>query len=144
MIEVLNYKAYCETIEVEGVKPRIDNFKENMAFNIKHNTVKEKVKSILRKDKYSRKNDFYLCLLYWIQNGDITMNVDFKDFKKICKPETISRIRRELISDAKKGNNELKWLLNDLETLDERDNLYNLNHDYYQDKNNSKIAEVIK
>ena len=145
MIEVKG-REY-ETIEKVGnrqTEPRYTNFKESMTFNTKHNTVKEKVKSILRKDRYSRKNDFYLCLLYWIQNGDIQMKVDFKDFKKITKPETISRIRRELISEAKKGNKELKYLLNDEEILEERENLYNLNHQYYKEKNESEVASYIK
>ena len=145
MIEVKG-REY-ETIEKVGnrqTEPRYTNFKESMTFNTKHNTVKEKVKSILRKDRYSIKNDFYLCLIYWIQNGDIQMKVDFKDFKKITKPETISRIRRELISEAKKGNKELKYLLNDEEILEERENLKTLNQAYYQEKKNSEVASYVK
>ena len=134
------------TIEKKGnnPEPNLDRFKESMNFNTKHNTVKEKVRSLLRQDTYARKNYFYLCLLYWVQNGDITMNIDFKDFSKITKPETISRICRELISEAKNGDESLKWLLKDELTLNQRNELQNLNHDYYQDKNNTKLAEVIK
>jgi len=143
MIEVKS--KHTETIEKLGNRQVEPNyFKESMTFNTKHNTVKEKVQAILRKDKYSRKNDFYLCLVYWIQNGDIQMKVDFKDFKKITKPETISRIRRELISEAKKGNKELKYLLNDEETLYERENLKTLNQAYYQEKRNSEVASYVK
>jgi len=143
MIEVKS--KHTETIEKLGNRQVEPNyFKESITFNTKHNTVKEKVQSILRKDKYSRKNDFYLCLVYWIQNGDIQMKVDFKDFKKITKPETISRIRRELISEAKKGNKELKYLLNDEEILEERENLKTLNQAYYQEKKNSEVASYVK
>ena len=150
MIEIKQFRQ-IETIEKLGdldkinkPKPNYDNFKESMTFNTKHTTVKEKVRSILRKDRYARKNYFYLCLLYWVQNGDIQMNIDFKDFKSITKPETISRCCRELVSEAKQGNNELKWLLNDTEILEQRNELEQLNHDYYQDKKNSEIAKIAK
>lgn len=133
-----------EKLSTKTDKPSYDYFKESMAFNTRHNTVKEKVRSILRKDKYARKNYFYLCLLYWVQNGDIQMKVDFKDFSKITKPETISRCCRELVSEAKKGVKELSWLLNDEETLNNRNELSELNRGYYQDKNNSELAKVIK
>ena len=137
-----------EKIEFQGKTktdyPSYDNFKESMLFNTKHITVKEKVKSILRKDKYARKNYFYLCLLYWVQNGDITMKIDFKDFSKITKPETISRCCRELVSEAKKGNQELKWLLNNEEVLNEREYLREMNHAYYQDLNNSNYSKNVK
>lgn len=132
-----------ETIEQPKIRPREENFKESMLFDTKHKTVKAKVQSILRKDKYARKNYFYLCLLYWVQNGDITMNIDFKDFEKITKPETISRCCRELVSDARKGNQDLKWLLNDTDTLDERESNQELNRNYYYNKNiNEKSFEL--
>ena len=125
-----------EKIEKVGnlPEPNINKFKESMNFNTKHNNVKDKVRSLLRQDKYARRNYFYLCLLYWVQNGDITMNIYFKDFKKITKPETISRVCRELVSEAKKGDKDLKWLLNDEDILNERDNLKQLNHNYYKNK----------
>jgi len=107
-------------------------FKESIDFTLKHNHVKERVLSILKGDKYARKNDFYLCLVYWIKCGFIKMEIDFKDFNKITKPESISRCRRELISLAKKGNKELQFLLKDSETLNKRDNLQRLNREYYQ------------
>ena len=143
MIEVKQYKQ-IETIEKEGVRPNERNFKESNTFSIKHNTVKDKVKSLVRFDKYARKDRFYLCLLYWIKNGDITMNVDFKDFKKITKPETITRCFRELKEQANNGNKELRWLLYDEENNEHCELMENLNHDYYQDKKNSEIAKVVK
>jgi hypothetical protein len=73
----------------------------------------------------------------------ITVNVDFKDFIAITKPESISRCRRQLINESK-SEPKLKWLLDDIETLSKRENLENLNHDYFQDLYNSKIAEVVK
>ena len=113
--------------------PNVDKFKET-DFALKHNTVKDRVKSILREDKYARKNDFYLCLYYWIKCGYIKMEIDFKDFDKITKPETISRIRRELISQAKEGDEELQYLLDDTETLDKRETLKQLNQSYYSNE----------
>lgn len=112
--------------------PSLEKFKESADFSLKHQKVKDRVLSILREDKYSRKNDFYLCLLYWIKCGFIKMEVDFKDFDRITKPETISRVRRELISEAKHGVKELNFLLSDEETLEKRENLQELNKDYYK------------
>lgn len=132
MVEIINYGKSIETFE----EPRLlknpsHHFNESSDFSIKHKKVKDRVLSILKSDKYSRKNDFYLCLSYWIKCGFIKMQVDFKDFGKITKPESISRCRRELITEAKKGNNELNFLLTDKEILEERENLKELNEEYY-------------
>ena len=89
-------------------------------FSLRHETVKNRVLSLLKFDKYARRNDFYLCLLYWIKSGMISVNVDFKDWNKITKPESISRARRELMSLAKKGHKDYSFLLKDEETSDIR------------------------
>jgi hypothetical protein len=116
MIEVKSKRI----IETYSCEPNKNNFKET-DFEIRHNTVKERVKSLLRKDKYARTNDFYLCLLYWISCGHITMNIDFKDWNKITKPESISRCRRQLLTMARRGDKELQFLLKDTKTLNDRD-----------------------
>lgn len=111
--------------EIIDKKDRVDTqlFKGNLHetdFSLRHEKVKDRVLSLLRMDKYNRKNDFFLCLNYWIRTGQISVNVDFKDWNKITKPESISRARRELISKAKHGDKELQFLLKDEETLETR------------------------
>ena len=142
MIEVKSKD--CEIIEKLGVRPNDNNFKESMDFKLKHNTVKSRVLSILRQDKYARKDDFYLCLLTWVKSGHIKLIVPLEDFNKINKPESISRCRRQLIEEAKKGNKELNFLLKDTETMELRENYKNLYHDYYQDKKIESDVQWIK
>jgi len=121
-------------VEVEKVidnKIRLNKLQESESFNIIHKNVKDRVLSILKGDKYSRKNDFYLCMVYWIKCGFIKMQIDLKDFDKVTKPESISRCRRELIKEAKEGNLDLQFLLKDKEVLDKRETLKELNRRYY-------------
>lgn len=141
MIEIKNRHKEREIIEKP--RPKISELKETN-FSLRHNTVKERVKSLLRSDKYSRQNDFYLCLLYWVKMGFITTHIELKDFSKITKPESISRCRRELLKDAKQGDKDLQFLLNDNETLNKRQDLELLNHDYYQKQKSSWMAGWIK
>ena len=108
-----------------------ERYTESDSFNILHNSVKDRVLSILKRDRLSRKNDMWLCLLYWIKSGQIKLVIPLSEFYKINKPESISRCRRELIKEAKSGVKELQFLLNDQETLLERENLKNLNTEYF-------------
>lgn len=110
--------------------PRKEVFKESSDFALKHNTLKSKVLQVLRQDKYTRKDDFYLCLKIWILSNHIKLIVPLEDFGKIYKPESISRIRREIFKEAK-TDPKLKWLFYDTETLDKREKLQELYHDYY-------------
>lgn len=125
-----------------NVEPNLKNFKET-DFASRHQKVKDRVLSILREDKYSRVDDFYLCLLYWVKTGQIQMKVDFKDFQHITKPESISRARRELYTEAR-TNPQLKYLLENKELLEKRKIEQSNYHDYFQDKNNSKRAKLLK
>ena len=122
-------------------KPNLDKFKET-DFSLRHEKVKDRVLSILKEDKYSRVDDFYLCLLYWVKTGQIKINVDFKDFKSITKPESISRARREIFTEAR-NDPKLKYLLNneatELRTLEESNY-----HDYYSDKKLGETASLVK
>lgn len=116
--------------QVESIEARPRKYNETN-FSIMHKKVKDRVLSILRGDKYARQNDFYLCLVYWIKCGFIKTEIDLKDLQNITKPESISRVRRELITQAKKGDAALQFLLKDEETLNERENLNQLNQGYY-------------
>lgn len=155
MVEIFNSRP-IQIIEKEGdpikilegqrkhkedkiVKPNLERFKET-EFSLRHEKVKDRVLSILREDKYSRIDDFYLCLLYWIKTGQIEMKVDFKDFKKITKPESISRCRREIFTMAKKDQ-KLKFLLENQDFRKDEEENY---HNYFQDKKLSREAESIK
>lgn len=127
MVEKIVPSKYqnVEKIEKNGIKltktelPNTDLHETD--FSLRHQKVKDRVLSILKGDKYARKNDFYLCLSYWIKTGMINVNVDFQEWNKITKPESISRCRRELMSLAKKGNKDYAFLLKDEETIDIRE-----------------------
>lgn len=121
-----------------------DNYKESMDFKFKHTTCKEIVKQILRQDKKARKDYSWLLLLVWIKQGAIKFIIPLEDYKKMYKPESVSRVCRELVESAKKGNKELKWLLNDEETLEKRENLQELNRGYFQDKKSGELAKIVK
>ena len=127
-----------EKIEKNGIKltktdlPK-DDLKET-DFSLRHERVKDRVLSILKGDKYARKNDFYLCLNYWIRTGMINVNVDFQEWNKITKPESISRARRELMSLAKRGNKDYAFLLKDEETIDVREKEEQNYKNYYGGK----------
>lgn len=143
MVEVLVKPV--EVVEKKGTFQPTDNcFKESNDFKYKHETLKSKVLQLLKQDKYARKDDFYLCLLTWVKSGHIKLIVPLEDFNKINKPESISRCRRQLIEEAKKGVKELNFLLKDTDTLELRENYKNLYHDYYQDKKISEEASYVK
>lgn len=102
-------------------RPDNKRIKESNDFSIKHDTIEKRVKSLLRYDKYARKDDLFLLLLYYVKCNMIKIIVPLEDFKKIHKPESITRAKRYLFEKAKKGDNELKWLLDDQETLKTRE-----------------------
>jgi hypothetical protein len=110
-----------------------ERYKDSIGFKFQHETLKSRVLSILRGDKQARKDDFWLCLMIWIKSDNIKLVIPLEDYHKIYKPESISRIRRELIAEAKSGVKELQFLLNNEEILEERDDLEELNHNYYHD-----------
>ena len=144
-VESKNQIRCPEIIESVGtLRPDYKRLNESDSFKYKHDTLKSKVLQLLKQDKYARKDDFYLCLLTWIKSGHIKLIIPLEDFNKIYKPESISRCRRRLIEEAKKGNKELKFLLKDTETMELRENYKNLYHDYYQDKKIESDVQWIK
>lgn len=102
-------------------RPNNTRLKQSDGFTIKHNTIEGRVKQILKQDKYSRRDDLWLLLLYYVKCNMIKIIVPLEDFKKIHKPESITRAKRHLFSKAKEGNKELQFLLRDKENLDIRD-----------------------
>ena len=121
-----------------------DNYKQSNDFKLKHTTLKEQVKQILRQDIQSRSDYTWLSIMIWIKQDAIKFIIPLEDYKKMYKPESISRVARELFEEARNGNKELNFLLKDTENLEKRENLQELNRGYFQDKNNIKLAEVIK
>lgn len=130
----------CLKQEIEST----DKYKKYLEFEEQHLTLKELIKKITYYDKEARNNYFYLCLLCWIKSNQIQLIVPLKNYDKLYKPESISRVYRELVTEAKAGNKELQYLLKDEETLNKRENLENFNHSYYQNINNSKVALEVK
>jgi hypothetical protein len=113
-------------------------------FERMHTTLKELIKHIVQYDKLARKDYVHLCWRVWILSNQVQIISPMKDYSKIYKPDSITRIYRELIRAAKRGEPELQYLLNDEETLNKRNNLENLNHNYYQEKNLTNQALIIK
>ena len=93
--------------------PSEDRVKESADFSLRFTNVKDRVASILRTDKFARRNDLWLCILYWVKMGQIKIIVPMEDFTKANDPETISRARRKLVEEAKNGAEELKFLLDE-------------------------------
>jgi len=138
-VELINKQIQTEKIEYP-----FSNYKESNDFKLKHLTLKNMVTQILKQDKLARKDYTWLLLLTWIKQGAIKFIIPLEDYGKMYKPESVSRVARELFTEAKKGNIELQFLLKDTETLDKRSNLENLNHDYYQEEKLSNLAVGLK
>jgi hypothetical protein len=113
-------------------------------FQRMHTTLKDLIKHIVKYDKLARKDYVHLCWRVWITSNQVQIISPMKDYSKIYKPDSITRIFRELIREAKKGKEELQFLLKDTETLDKRSNLENLNHEYYNEIKLSEQALIIK
>jgi len=148
----INYpRREIEVIEKVGTKvlsktsnPSFDRIKESMDFTQKHNSILERVKNIMRYDKYARKNYLWLLVLYYAKCNMIKILVPLEDFERANSPESIERCRREIYSMAKKGDKELKWLLDGKEFLEESIHTEELVKDYYREKINEERARVIK
>ena len=138
-IEIINRKIVTEKIEYP-----FSNYKESEDFKFKHLTCKDIVKQILKQDKLARKDYTWLLLLTWIKQGAVKLIIPLEDYGKMYKPESVSRVARELFTEARNGDIELQFLLKDTETIEKRDNLFNLNHDYYQDIKLSNQAMMLK
>ena len=136
MVEIINKQINIEKEE----KPKYDIHK----FEREHMTLKELVKHIVKYDKQSRKDYFALCLQVWLSANQIQFLIPMSSYNKIYKPDSITRIFRELMKQAKKGDPELQFLLKDTETLDKRSNLETLNHNYYNEIKLSEQALIIK
>jgi hypothetical protein len=136
--EVFNSKI-VETYEKKTSEIDLKRYKESNDFSLRQETIRNRVLSILKTDIKSRKDDMWLCLLYWIKCGHIKLVIPLEEFHKINKPESISRARRKLIEDAKKGDKSLHFLLNDTETLDLREEERVNYQEYYGKKEVSKL-----
>lgn len=124
--------------------PNNDRLKESMDFSLKHKTIKSSVLSILKSDKLARKDDFWLSLMFWIKHGHIKLVIPLEKYHEIKKPESISRCRREIFLDLKKGKYpKLKYLI-EKDVEEARGKEEELYHNYYQDKNSEEVAKIVK
>ena len=151
MIEV-PYKQ-IEKVEKKGKltkteEPSIDIETLNKRFDRRFQTVREKVIKILREDEFARKKDWWLTIRLWAMSGHIKIITPMDKLIEINAPESISRIRRSLVNEAKNGNKDLKFLLKDKETLIDHENKYLESRNVWAYKrdsyNNSIIAGEIK
>jgi hypothetical protein len=120
------------------------DYNESLYFQNKYDKVYDRVISIMRQHPETRKYDYQLLLIYWAKMGMIKIIVPLSNLNKITPPESITRQKRKAIENAKAGDEYLRWLLKDESNLNIRSDHEELYHGYYQDKNNSKTAEVIK
>ena len=111
-----------------------DRLKESNDFALKHDTIQERVKFILKFDKFARKDDLFLLLLYYVKCNMIKLIVPLSDFHNIHKPESITRAKRYLFQKAKKGDKELRFLLDDKDNLEIRNKQEENYRDYYNNK----------
>jgi len=92
----------------------------NKKFDKRFQTVREKVIKILKEDEFARKKDWWLVIRLWASSGHIKLITPMDKLLEINAPESVSRIRRSLIKEAKNGNQDLKFLLKDNDILDDR------------------------
>lgn len=109
--------------------PDFNRLDITQGFEKRFKTVKERVTSIVKNDDYARKNYWWLYLLYLSKMKQIKI-ITKDNENKITSPETVSRALRELVKEAKKGDEKLKFLLKDKETLEKREQ-ERLNYETY-------------
>jgi hypothetical protein len=124
--------------------PEFDKFEESLHFQQNMDAIEDRVRVLLRSSKYARKKDWYLLLLYWAKMGYIKLIIPQDQLNKICPPESITRMRRRLFEKAKKGDESLKWLLYDEETLDNREKQEERYHDYFAQRKSEEVAKRVK
>lgn len=114
-------------------KPNTKRLRESDSFHIKFKTIKERIISILREDKFARRNDLWLLLRYYHKMGYLKLQIDVDKFNKIHMPESISRGRRAIYKEIREGKlPELKFLLKDEETLNNRELEEESYRDYFK------------
>ena len=132
-------KPEIETIVKKGLtptdRPNNKRLKGSDSFAIKHDTIRKRVISILKTDKFARRNDLWLLLLYYHKMGYLTLKIDVSQFDKISMPESISRSRRAIYEEIRKGDlPELDFLLKETETLEIREEQEKKYREYFGNK----------
>ena len=142
MVEIKVHEVLSrEELKSALSEPSYDHFNESMIFQFKMQNIEERIKSILKTDIYSRKNDLWLLILYYAKMGMIKLIIPLEEFHKANPPETITRIKRRLIEKAKKGDESLHFLLNDTQNINIREDHSFLYQTYFH---NEKAAEMVK
>jgi len=122
--------------------PNLDRLKESMDFKFKFDSVKDRVKSILRSDIYARKNDLWLLLRYWQAMGQIKIIIPLEEFSNINAAETITRARRKIFEEARTDPS-LKWVLTDnIVNEIRREREENMENMFSQEKEQNKAVLV--
>ena len=124
--------------------PDNNRIKESMDFAEKHKTILEQVKSILRYDKLARKDYWWLQAILYSKCGFIKEIAVLERFRNKPSPESISRCRRELYKMARKGDPDLRWLLDDKKFIEEMKNEEELYRDYYSQQNYIEKSKIVK
>lgn len=117
---------------------------ETKGFATRFPTVKNAVLSIMKNDEFARRNDLYLCLRFWAKKGMIEIIVPRKDFNKVTCPESISRARRKLFEEARKGDPKLRFLLKEEETINMRRDRETEVSNYFANEKFKQTARIVK
>ena len=119
--------------------PDLSRLKDSDSFAIKFDNIKDRVISILQFDKFARRNDLWLLLLYYHKMGYLKLQIEVSQFNKINMPESISRARRSIFQEIREGKHpKLNYLLEDTKTLEIRKQ-QELNYEEYFSK--EKVAQ---
>ncbi|MEK6935977.1 MAG: hypothetical protein AABW67_04250 [Nanoarchaeota archaeon] len=117
---------------------------DSMDFKLKFDNVKDRVKSIIKGDKYSRENYLWLDILYYSKMGMLKMLVPLEDFQKANSPETINRAFRKIIEETKQGQHQdLRFLLNNPINEIRKEREIDMENMFIQDKN-VETARIVK
>ena len=110
-VESQGYKHPTNEISLDDLNKRFDK---------RFETLRQKVIKILKEDEFARKKDWWLVIRLWAMSGHIKIITPMDKLLEINAPESVSRIRRSLVKEAKAGNKDLKFLIKDKELLDDR------------------------
>lgn len=119
--------------------PNEDRVIDSLDFKFKFDNVKDRVKSIIKGDKYARENYLWLQILYYSKMGMLKLLVPLEDFQYANSPETITRAFRKLMEETKRGMHpDLKFLLEEHVNDIRKEREENMRNMFIQDKESEK------
>jgi len=121
-----------------------DLFEKNKEFDKRFKTVRERTLKILKEDKFARKEKWWLLIRYWCSAGYIKIVVPKEHLFNIVSPESVFRIQRRLIQEAKKGNENLSFLIKDKDLINKNESLNQESKEIWAYKNSLERIPILK